>query len=171
MASQKMGMIMGILFLLSACTTLKNKDQIPSNTTVDGQQTFLAIANKSISQPVEQNSCFGSGCHQAFEIGNSDSVHKPFQADQCDKCHSANPHEQRINWTATDELLLCYSCHSIESLGNSHPVGKGVIDPNTNKEVTCISCHSPHYSNHSFQLILDGRGELCLHCHKEFITK
>jgi predicted CXXCH cytochrome family protein len=129
------------------------------------QQGIVNDAGMFIRQANGQNSCYGEGCHQEVDFSNATSTHQPFADGQCEHCHAPATHLQQVSLSTDDEIARCYECHSIESLGNSHPVGEKTIDPNTGEPMTCGTCHSPHYANKSNLLTLDGRGELCLRCH------
>lgn len=160
-----------VMVLLSACgqITSQNADVVSQSFAL--QSELLAITPRQSAGIFRQSGCFDNGCHADFKAADQVSEHLPFANGECQLCHSEDPHHQLIDQTSDAEIALCTSCHSVESLGNSHPIGDGVIDPNTGKALSCVTCHSPHYSNHTYQLILDGKGELCVHCHKEFLGK
>lgn len=137
-----------------------------------GQQE-LSVATDPAKSPLalqenDPNTC--RECHQEFKFNGTVSVHEPFANGQCSYCHSSDPHDQQTSRTVQEQIDLCYSCHPSESLGYSHPVGEGTIDANTGEPITCGTCHPAHYSNKSHLLELDGRGELCVHCHTEFLN-
>lgn len=170
MATQKALFLVGMAFLLSAFGAVSSLALSLNNVNLQEQQTVTVAASPFVPQVNGENSCFSGGCHQEFDFKDTDSIHKPFTEKRCSECHFPDPHRQRDNWSTADELALCYACHPVESLGYSHPMGENVVDPNTGRDITCITCHSPHYANHSYQLVLDGRGELCVHCHVEFLS-
>ena len=85
---------------------------------------------------------------------------------QCTDCHVAH--------SSTDRFMLkdggagtCSTAECHESQGAfTHPIGEGVIDHRTNKEMDCSTCHSVMGAN--FKPILRGdkdRG-LCIECHE-----
>jgi len=160
----------GALVFLSACGQIASQNADVVSLSFPKQDDMPAITRFQEAGIPRQSGCFDNGCHADFNANKPVSEHLPFANGECQLCHSEDPHHQPIDQTSNAEIALCTSCHSIESLGNSHPIGNGVIDPNTGKAVSCVTCHSPHYSNHTYQLVLDGRGELCVHCHKEFLS-
>jgi predicted CXXCH cytochrome family protein len=171
MTWQKFLITVGTIMFLSACGQIKNRDTNVISLSQSRQSAVLMAAPVEMARTTQQNGCFDNGCHSDLNSDAFISKHLPFANGECQLCHSENPHHQLIERTPNEEIALCISCHSVESLGNSHPIGDGVIDPNTGKALSCVTCHSPHYSNHTYQLILDGSGELCVHCHKEFLSQ
>ena len=168
MVWQKFILAVGAFISLAAWgqVTTKNIFVLPLSLSSEGKAMPMQSAGT-----LRQKGCFDNSCHANIKPDKPTSEHLPFAKGECELCHSADPHHQPINRTPNTEIALCTSCHSLESLGNSHPLGNGVIDPNSGIALSCVTCHSPHYSNHSDQLILDGRGELCVHCHKKFLNK
>lgn len=80
----------------------------------------------------------------------------------CDACHRAH--------TSTEEHLLvtggirtCLACHETERHG--HPLGDDRIDPRTGEGITCVTCHDPHGTEFSYQLVGERSRGLCLECH------
>jgi predicted CXXCH cytochrome family protein len=160
----------GVVLFLSACGQNTSQSADIVSQSFSTQRDMYVISPLQEARIFQPSGCFDNGCHSDFNVNDPVSSHAPFANGECQLCHSDDPHHRPIDETSNAEIALCTSCHSLESLGNSHPIGSGVIDPNTGKALSCVTCHSPHYSNHSHQLILDGSGELCVHCHKEFLS-
>jgi predicted CXXCH cytochrome family protein len=69
------------------------------------------------------------------------------------------------------EVPLCSQCHP-NQMQHTHPVvqkqtGEPLIDPSTEKTLTCASCHTVHGGNFTFITKADRSRDLCLRCHKE----
>jgi predicted CXXCH cytochrome family protein len=130
-----------------------------------------SAGDTTASVSTQANPCFESGCHAELKTNEGPYKHQPFVDNRCLDCHIAfhNPGTQRL-YTQSD-IDLCYGCHSQNDLGNSHPVGEGVIDPKTMQMMTCTStCHLSHTAPYEYLLALRPGGELCLACHKDFIN-
>lgn len=86
--------------------------------------------------------------------------------DNCVDCH----HQHGGNDMALlkgNGLEVCALCH--ENQGKfTHPVGPEVPDPRTGRMITCITCHNPMGTDYPYNLILDGKQQLCVQCHKEY---
>ncbi len=114
-------------------------------------------------------------CHEK-KLFAKKTVHPPVESGMCTTCHS--PH-------ASDEsrLLpqpvgkLCGTCHEKQrsgrhvmsgfGSGDNHPVS-GKADPaDPKRELSCISCHTPHASSGRKLFVNDTAGppDLCLLCH------
>lgn len=83
----------------------------------------------------------------------------------CAGCHL--PHRKGgVSRLLADPLLVCTEpCHT--SMGRSHPVGRGLLNPTSKRaqDLTCTSaCHDPHGSDHPKILRTSAR-ELCFSCH------
>ncbi|MEW6401408.1 MAG: cytochrome c3 family protein [Chloroflexota bacterium] len=97
-------------------------------------------------------------------------IHEPYQQEKCLDCHVIFHEPETQRRYAQSDIELCYSCHPHSELGNSHPVGGGVIDPNTGQMMTCTStCHLSHTAPYPYLLSLQPEGELCVSCHEEFL--
>jgi predicted CXXCH cytochrome family protein len=86
---------------------------------------------------------------------------------QCTTCH--NPHGSDSSpMLVRESVTLCTeSCHTSAQIGLSHPVGTGVIDKATGREMTCVSaCHSIHDAAEPKLLQLADL-DLCAKCHGE----
>ena len=82
---------------------------------------------------------------------------------KCSICHE--PHQtERPSLLARDEQSLCQKCHGSHA-DFGHPVGPNVIDPRTAAAVTCMSCHTPHASQHTAILTDNPSRALCVRCH------
>jgi predicted CXXCH cytochrome family protein len=171
MAIHKVFFFAGMAFLLSVFATANFLFAGANDTNSPIQQSFMIDASLIARQEKMQDSCFAAGCHEKFNVRDAASTHKPFAQGHCESCHAPAAHLQQKKSTADSQIALCHECHSTKSLGNSHKIGKDAIDPNTGKAITCGTCHSPHYAQKENLLELDGRGELCLSCHKEFLSK
>ena len=169
MAISKMFFLAGMAFLFSALGAIVNLAD-PGSAQLPLQQRLVIDANLVVRQERMQSACFASGCHQGLTPNDAASIHKPFADGGCENCHAPAAHLQQVTTTTHKKLALCHECHSAASLGNSHLVGEDVVDPNTGMPITCDACHAPHYASKKSLLELDGRGELCLSCHKEFLV-
>jgi predicted CXXCH cytochrome family protein len=135
---------------------------------IEGQPSAAAQNVSAQDAARAQNSCFDGGCHAALKEQQDAYVHTAFKQEECLACHTADHSDPEL--TPERSLAMCYACHAEESLGNSHRVGEGVIDPRNGEQVTCLSCHAHHGSENPSFLQLDGRGTLCVSCHTEFVS-
>ncbi len=127
---------------------------------------FIIIVAYSASQDSRTAyECFK--CHaEIFSLMKS-FPHPLIKEGKCKSCHSSYDEA-----THTEEIKpnfdTCLGCHPEEALGRSHPVGDGIIDPNTNDTMTCVSsCHLPHSSDYRYQLPFVNNMDLCLSCHED----
>jgi len=116
--------------------------------------------------------CFEGGCHASLLQQAGMFVHAPFARGECRPCHDVEafraPHDQP-HQDSEQDISLCYTCHPPESLGNSHPVDEGRVDPRTGGAFTCTStCHDPHSDPYPGLLRFPPGGQLCILCHQEF---
>lgn len=115
-------------------------------------------------------------CHDDKKVDpKAATKHPPFVAGDCLTCH--NPH-------ATDQAKLlpktvrevCMVCHKdqirVQHPVPWHPIDK-VPDPlHEGKELSCVSCHNPHQSNHvRLFYAQDNKMLLCVDCHSKIKGK
>jgi predicted CXXCH cytochrome family protein len=163
--------MVAFVWVLSACTGIT--DQLLPRFGVDMQRVDFLINSPSAldiniaAQSSFQSSCFEGGCHADLKVTQEQFVHPIFAQNECLICHTADHTDPEF--TPERTLELCVSCHSPESLGNSHVVGLGVVDPRNGEMLTCLSCHGYHSGEYRCVLKMDGRGELCVSCHTKFL--
>ncbi len=106
-------------------------------------------------------------CHRKVEerIKVSRSVH-PEKAGEgrCTICHAPHSSDQP-KLASAEPLKVCASCHASHA-GLSHPMGVGILDPRTQKTLTCLSCHDVHGSALPSLLTFAKERALCIQCHK-----
>ncbi len=127
---------------------------------------FSTPADSAVAQ-----TCYKCHQTQSQQFRSSLFIHGPVAAGDCSLCHS--PHGSnypgQILMPATQ---LCVTCHG-ERYTKDHPVVKhpvqGVRDPlDSNRELSCISCHSPHHGQtRSLFYTATGLYQLCQECHKK----
>lgn len=107
-------------------------------------------------------------CHSKDVDLSKKSLHPLVKEKKCRACHVS--YDNGLHKEGDEPVFsACINCHSEEKLGRSHPVGEGIIDPNTKDTMTCVSsCHIPHGSDYKYQLAFKNNMELCLSCHKDF---
>lgn len=127
---------------------------------------FFSIVIYCVSQDADDASCLG--CHNHGLNFDKKFLHPLVKERKCRFCH--NSYDESTHKEAAAPVLdVCMECHTQDKLGRSHPVGQGIIDPNTNNDMTCVStCHLMHGSEYKYQLPVKNNMELCLGCHKEF---
>lgn len=84
----------------------------------------------------------------------------------CSTCHSPHGADNERLLANNDDLALCRTCHPDTHKG-THPMGEGVVDPRTDKQLGCLSCHRMHGSGHEMYLAFDPGMDLCIQCHKK----
>ena len=118
--------------------------------------------------------CFG--CHDEGEFTKT-TEHSPSAEGQCGFCHAPHSSDNAhyLNYPLED---LCMMCHPDNISGDHvlvglaindvHPVN-GMPDPSrTGQDLSCVSCHTPHSSNHRKLFPQDDQQEnLCLLCHEK----
>ena len=127
----------------------------------------IIIAAYCISQETQDiDRCIN--CHSEKLKPARKYIHPLIKEGKCRSCHESYD-EATHREDRRPELDICQNCHSRDQLGRSHPVGGGIIDPNTNDTMTCVStCHSPHGSDYKYQTPFKNNMDLCMSCHKEF---
>ncbi len=129
----------------------------------------------SLIQPVSKK-CLA--CHDDFnkKFYYFKFVHGPVGAGICTVCH--NPHASNDKMLLYDTVNnLCENCHNDKKTGihilanfngSAHPTG-GKYIKSLKEQLTCISCHDPHYGS-TKMLFRDGTKDfltLCVKCHKD----
>jgi len=153
-------------------------DVIPVTPTPSVEQKQRSYRNtprlaRLLPAPANPNrGCFKDGCHASMLQETGEYIHAPFAAGTCRPCHDVEalqaPHDQP-HQASEQDIALCYDCHPPETLGNSHPVDEGRIDPRTGGAFTCTStCHDPHAGPYPGLMRFPPGGELCVLCHQEF---
>jgi predicted CXXCH cytochrome family protein len=107
-------------------------------------------------------------CHQEIQSRQetSLSVHpESGEAGACSACHLGHRSEQK-SLLESAPAELCRSCHEDHSTF-AHPMGAGVIDPRSGKELSCLSCHSPHGTQFPSLLTDSPQRSLCVQCHSD----
>jgi predicted CXXCH cytochrome family protein len=160
--------------LLMACTAepapvpAEGQGEAPAN----AQANAPTGATADPAQPTAKtgNPCFESGCHSELKAQEGPIKHQPYVDGQCLSCHKTYHTEETQKKYTQSDIDLCYSCHVDSQLGVTHPVGEGVIDPNTGQMMTCTStCHLNHTAPYEYLLSNSGSGPLCVSCHKDFL--
>lgn len=110
------------------------------------------------------NVCYDCHAEKQAEIENAASPHPV--ASECITCHSPHGSEQK-HIVTSDIYSLCTSCHEDHKV--NHPVGRHPLQfyPLGNgEEISCVSCHNPHGSEHESMLrVPGGRMGICEGCH------
>jgi len=120
---------------------------------------------------IEPSASVCLSCHKELnnKLESAKYRHGPTDSGFCTICHS--PHKNTVKTHLRDEVNnLCEQCHILSETGykyhkNSfirfHPVN------DKSKNLNCVSCHNPHYSNNiKLYNINDDRIEtLCDKCH------
>lgn len=117
-------------------------------------------------------------CHQEFstEMFNAKYAHGPSVAGYCNICH--NPHNSDKKFLLQDSTNeLCNNCHTDKKSGvhvlanfsgNVHPTS-GVIIKSSKEELSCVSCHNPHFGK--VKQLYQGDNtdfiNLCIKCHPD----
>jgi predicted CXXCH cytochrome family protein len=117
------------------------------------------------------------GCHDKGMF-TKEVQHSPVADGECLVCHDPHASDYAYNLTSPPGDL-CAMCHPDKpsgrhilaglGFGDAHPTG-GRPDPSRKgKELSCVSCHSPHSSSYKWLLVRDGTKteNLCLMCHKK----
>jgi predicted CXXCH cytochrome family protein len=153
-------LILFLAILLAGCSSVDSQDPALLNTATQPANSIT----------ISINPCFESGCHAELKTNEAPYKHQPYVEGRCLDCHITYHTEETQRLYTQSDIDLCYSCHLLAGLGNTHPVGEGVIDPNTNQMMTCTStCHTSHSAPYPYLLSLPPEGELCVSCHQEFI--
>jgi predicted CXXCH cytochrome family protein len=146
-----------LIFFLTACLSEPPTDFSPLE---------VSAAAVTMTSP-----CFDSGCHSELIEMEEEYKHRPYVDQKCLECHQIYHDEEIQHDYLEHDILLCLQCHPGSALGNTHPVGEGVIDPNTGQMMTCTStCHLNHTAPYPYLLALSGSGELCFSCHEDFLN-
>ncbi|MDK9698585.1 MAG: cytochrome c3 family protein [bacterium] len=112
-------------------------------------------------------------CHEDLKdaLAKTDFPHAPAGSGDCLICH--NPHGSDFRGMSVMKPNdLCLSCHE-KKYSKDHPVMmhpvQGVRDSKSPKqELSCVSCHNPHYgSNEKLFYKATGTFQLCQECHKK----
>ena len=104
-------------------------------------------------------------CHDGLRADADKAIsrHKPVMEGQCSLCHTSHGGDTK-GFPRGDVQQLCLSCHK-DKIGDhpltNHPTG-GIINKYTSTPLTCLSCHSPHFSYKPSLLVISG----CTDCHK-----
>lgn len=112
-----------------------------------------------------ENVCFQ--CHlQAQKWLKKDHIHGPVGTGDCTVCHNPHADQNRGQLWAKGKDILCVACHTdkkdlLAEESSTHYI-HGII-----KGGGCIACHSPHATDHRFQLY-EPINELCVGCHTAF---
>ena len=145
------------------------------NGTVGKYNMFDANRTKySVPDPIE-SLCFS--CHKKNKEKWSKMRfnHEPADSGRCNKCH--NPHaSDNLNYLRKPAWELCTTCHQDKIEGMHivrtftrvmHPT-HNIADPSRKgKDLSCISCHNPHFSNAPSLLQSKTVMGLCSRCHKK----
>lgn len=121
-------------------------------------------------------------CHKDLNklLDEKAFIHGPVAAGYCTICHS--PHKSTDKTHLRNSVNeLCEQCHVSETMGykyhqdsyiREHPV-KGEVVQKTGENITCASCHNPHYADDNMFLAIEGgkESELCTKCHDEGDTQ
>lgn len=105
-------------------------------------------------------------CHEDTFQRHEDKLYKHPKAPYCNECHGVHG-SNRLAMLRDNGNDLCSRCHKTQGRF-SHPVGEKVLDPRTDQEMTCISCHHPMGTDFKYELRLSGEKDLCIQCHRSY---
>ncbi len=111
--------------------------------------------------------CYECHADKQESIQSKPSVHAV--AEECRTCHDVHGSQQDA--LVVDQVnTVCSSCHP-DVATTPHPVVehplKGRPDPlRPGKELSCVTCHNPHASDHP-RLLTAPQFTLCQQCHKK----
>lgn len=105
-------------------------------------------------------------CMKCHPTGDADRQAFPtHDGMDCTNCHL--PHgADNARYFVAQGSDLCKDCHE-QAHRVSHPIGPEVIDPRTEEQVTCLSCHQLHAADFEKYLPLNPKRELCIQCHRK----
>ena len=112
-------------------------------------------------------------CHSSMQDANRTKkfIHGPADAGECLLCHEL--HHSKFNGQLSQKAnLICSTCHEgqvkIDHPVVAHPL-QGKADPlNRSNELSCVSCHSPHNSDHPKLFYrAENQFQLCIECHQK----
>ncbi|MEI6214247.1 MAG: cytochrome c3 family protein [Desulfuromonadales bacterium] len=123
--------------------------------------------------------CYECHADMSTQLKKQAFVHGPVEAGMCDACHDphGSSYESQLRAPINEVCLSCHGhirnqVHIIRiSSGGGHPL-KGGIDPakkGSGREMSCISCHSPHGGavRYFFVNKAEDRMQLCQMCHNK----
>ena len=114
-------------------------------------------------------------CHDSAPFGHK-NVHQPVAGGQCTSCHLPHSSDQPMLLVAA-EKDLCSGCHEGKDsgkhilggygLGDRHPAMNKPDPRKPGKDMSCLSCHTPHSSEGQFLFAHAAASSrsLCLLCH------
>ena len=125
-----------------------------------------ASDDRGLGKPNERAICLG--CHDDMRktLADGISIH-PVKANKgrCSSCHE--PHvTKEPHLLARPREELCRKCHQSHEQF-AHPMGKGIVDPNDGRTLSCVSCHAAHASQQPYILLDEPSRALCLRCHTD----
>jgi predicted CXXCH cytochrome family protein len=106
-------------------------------------------------------------CHDEKKSAVEESSVPHPVAGECITCHS--PHRSAEKKLLKQNIYsLCTNCHEAYTI--NHPVGRHPLQYATfgteKKEISCVSCHTPHGSaNESLLTSSGGKMAICIDCH------
>jgi len=92
-------------------------------------------------------------------------VKHPPAYEDCGTCHDPHSSDNKKLLSTPDVLELCLTCHEDAQKTHFHPMGPGITDPRTRKDLVCTGCHSPHSTTEPQLLLADKNRQLCNVCH------
>lgn len=105
-------------------------------------------------------------CHAETFARSAGSLHRHPAIGSCGECHEVHGSD-RVAMLKADGNQVCSTCHLTQG-EFSHPVGEKVIDQRTGQPMTCVTCHDPMGTDYQFHLVLSGKKELCVQCHRSY---
>jgi len=149
---------------------IKNEDTLTYHHNLDDEQSCMNCHNPHASstgsllaarQKDLCNRCHFDGEKFAAKKKEDYITHDGMDCSNCHTPHGSN----NSRYLDGDGLEVCNTCHADAHKG-SHPVGKGIVDPRNNTELTCLSCHKLHGADFDPYLPLDPQMDLCIQCHR-----
>lgn len=103
------------------------------------------------------------GCHQSNAAHDWGSSAHAANDVACASCHTLHAARDPVQSAAT-QIEVCTSCHQAQQSDliklSRHPLREG--------KMACTSCHSPHGSTATAQLVRNTVNETCTSCHAQY---
>jgi len=123
---------------------------------------------QGLTRDTQETTCYRCHVDTRWRVNDPKATygHPEVRKGNCTACH--RPHGSNFrSMLADEEDKVCVSCHKRHATF-SHPHGEEAIDPRSQRDISCSTCHDVKGSPYEYAMHMDRQKQLCIQCHASY---